>query len=101
MALTLQDLQRSGYLYVTGATADDILSGVNCRIMAVVLSHTGAVGSITIDDAATHGTARLTLRCLADTTQSVDLSPGGWKISVGLSTVTTGNATIFYVSDPT
>ena len=101
MALTLQDLQRSSWSVITGATVDDILSGIDCRIMAMVIHHT-STATLSIDDAATYAAADFSIRCLANDQGVLYLGPGGIRISTGLSTsLSAGVAFIFYVSDPT
>lgn len=100
MAITLQDLQRSSLSVVTGATADDILSGVDCRIMAIVIHHT-STATLSIDDAATYSSADFSVRCAANDQGVLYLGPGGIRITTGLSTsLSAGVAFIFYVSDP-
>ncbi len=100
MALTLQDLQRSAWSVITGATDDDILSAVNCRIMAIIVHHT-ATATLSIDDAATYSAADFSVRCLANDSGILYLGPNGIRISTGLSTsLSAGVGFIFYVSDP-
>lgn len=101
MRLTINDLQRQGLSYVSGATGDDIIASTTTggiRIMKVTLDHTGAAGIATLTDAATAGAVDLRVRCLADTSAIVDFAPYGWRVS-NVSTVTTGTCGIFYFLD--
>jgi hypothetical protein len=101
MPLTKNDLQMAAWSVITGATDDDILSGGGYRIMAVSVKHT-ATATLSIDDALTHGGADdILVRCAANDTGFLNLGPGGFRISTGLSTsLSAGSASIFYIADP-